>query len=123
MVTTSRDPRDGRIIVPHFFFTTAPPNNLLELSSILSKHNPELMPLTYNIKGSRTGYFTMVPFLYDRNPSSSAFVTKAKEFGEALATTKAECAYTVMDCSLTIWSQGKLIKISDYKVVFDHLVK
>jgi hypothetical protein len=123
IVTISRDPRAGEPIVPHFFFTTEDPDYLLQVSSVISRHNPDLMPLTHNAKGSLTGWFTLVPFLYDRNPSSTDFINKAKECGEALVTTDMPCAYTIMDCSLTIVSQGNVTKTTEYKAVFDHLVK
>jgi hypothetical protein len=122
VVTISRDPRMGSIIVPHFFFATQPPDHLLEIASAISKNNP-VMPLFHNVEGLLTGSFTIFPFLYDRFPSSLAFVNRAKECGEILGSSNLACAYEIMDCSLTIGSQGNITNSSDYEAVFDHLVK
>jgi hypothetical protein len=122
IVTISRDPRMGRTTVPHFFFTTENRDHLLEIGSVISKNNP-VMPLFHNVEGSLTGSFILFPFLYNRFPSSLAFVNRAKECGEILVSSNLACAYEIMDCSLTIGSHGHLGNTSDYEAVFDHLVK
>jgi hypothetical protein len=122
MVTISRDPRMGSIIVPHFFFTTENPDHLLGIASAISKNNP-VMPLFHIVEGSLTGRVAIFPFLYNRFPSSLAFVNRAKQCGEILVSSDLVCAYDIMDCSLMISSQGRVTNSSDYKAVFDHLVK
>ena len=107
IIAVSRDSRMGPVIVPHLFFACSPVELLRRLISVFYECSRGELALCHMPKGEQTGGFLMFPFLFDRFPSSSRFISVASEAARAMTGLDFLAAHVIMDCHLFIKAEGQ----------------
>ncbi|MGA1546417.1 MAG: hypothetical protein ACO349_05665 [Flavobacteriaceae bacterium] len=111
VVALSRDPRNGKAVIPVFCVAVDNPAVLTELAKNITSRSSGKMPLWHVVPGEETGGLAMFPFLFDRDDDSKLFVDLALKIGEVMVSSSINCAFQVVGCSAMITRDG-ITKIS-----------
>ena len=118
VVALSRDPRNGKAVVPVFFVAVEKPAVLTELAKNITSRSSGKMPLWHVIQGGETGGFAVFPFLFDRDNDPDMFIDLALELGNVLVSSALGCAFYVAGCSMMITQDGITKSSDDYEELF-----